>query len=53
MATASAFSINEVLYQDDLTLTLTVEGVIDEAARDPFDIIAELEDELGYPLALS
>lgn len=53
MATPSGYSVHEVLYQDDLALTLYVESVIDESARDPFDIIAELEDQLGYAIALS
>jgi hypothetical protein len=53
MASASAFSVYEVLYQDDLALTSYVEMLVDESARDPFDIIAEHEELLGYPIALS
>lgn len=48
----SEFSINEVLYMGSQSLTYIVEIHIDAAARDPFDVVAEREEELGRPLAL-
>lgn len=48
-STESSF---EFLYMGCEDSTRFVEGVVDESARDPFDVVAELEEELGYPLAL-
>ena len=48
----SEFSIYEILYMGHMGLTYIVDTSIDEAARDPFDIIAEREEHLGQPLAL-
>ena len=47
----SEFSAYEILYMGHEGLTFIIDTMIDPAARDPFDIIAELEAELGMPLA--
>lgn len=48
----SEFSVYEVLYMASETLTFIVHSALDEAARDPFDIVAEREEHLAQPLAL-
>lgn len=53
MADASELSMQIIFYSGDDALTFFVESVIDESARDPFDILAELEEHLGHPIALS
>lgn len=52
MTSYSEFSANEILYMGDDALSLHITNIIDESARDPFDIVAELEDEYEAPLAL-
>lgn len=41
----------EILYMGHEALTFFVECCIDDATRDPFDIVAEIEAELKSPLA--
>lgn len=48
----SEFSIYEILYMASEPLTYFVECAMDEAARDPFDLVAEREEHIGRPLAL-
>lgn len=48
----SEFSIYEILYMGHAGLTYIVDTMLDEAMRDPFDVIAEREEATGKPLAL-
>lgn len=48
----SEFSVYEILYMGSEPLTFIVHSMLDEAARDPFDIVAEREEHLARPLAL-
>jgi hypothetical protein len=49
----SEFSIYEVLYMGHAGLTFYVESLFDsQRLTDPFDLIAELEERMGTPLAL-
>lgn len=51
-AETSEFSLFEILYMGHAALTYHVEEVITSTTMsDPFDIIAELEERLGKPLA--
>jgi hypothetical protein len=46
----SEFSMHEILYMGHEALTFLVECTLDEAMRDPFDIIAEREEFFGKPI---
>ncbi len=46
----SEFSINEILYMAHEGLTFVVQSYADPRTRDPFDIIAELEEHFGAPI---
>ena len=42
--------MHEILYMGHEALTFLVECTLDEAMRDPFDIIAEREEFFGKPI---
>lgn len=46
----SEFSMFEILYMGHEGLTYVVEYMLDDAMRDPFDIIAEREEFFGKPI---
>lgn len=47
----SEFSINELLYMGDETMTFVIENMIAGSFLDPFEIIARIEEAIGGPLA--
>lgn len=49
----SEFSTHEILYMGSCALLIVVDAYIDPSARDPFDIVAEAEEEGEYILAHS
>jgi hypothetical protein len=46
----SEFSMYEILYMGHQGLSYVVECMLDDAMRDPFDIIAEREEFFGKPI---
>lgn len=54
--TEAQLAVIEVSYSDSERLQLLIEQFIDDeqsGCRDPFDVIAELEELLGHPIFFS
>ncbi len=49
----SEFSVHEILYMGHEDLTFIVDNMIAGSSRDPFDIVAEIEEDLGRALAFN